>query len=123
MWRQWDLLRCQIQKLRESLSLSEAEAITTRVRTATGIIMGMGTDITIRIIPATPSGLTIQPDPLITTIREVPMGIAGRTITAGIDTSVSSATTVIVMVAGIIITIGKTKRELEGQPAIVPASL
>lgn len=79
--------------------------------------MGMGTDIIIRIIPATPSGLTIQRDPVITTIREVAMGIAGRTITAGIDTSVSSAITVIVTVAGIIITTGKTKRGLEGHSA------
>ena len=75
-----------------------ATATATRSHMATEIITGqaMATapDITIRIIRATPSKFTIRP--------AIPMGIAGLTIAAGIDTYIAAA------IADIIITTGKT---------------
>ena len=60
----------------------------------TGQAMATAADITIRIIRATPSKFTIRP--------AIPMGIAGLTIAAGIDTYIAAA------IADIIITTGKT---------------
>src|SRR4030081_2550395 len=66
----------------------------------TGQPMATAADITIRIIRATPSKFTIRP--------AIPMGIAGLTIAAGIDTYIAAA------IADIIITTGKTSASRKG---------
>ncbi len=61
--------------------------------------MATAADITIRIIPATPSRFTIHP--------AIRMGIAGLTIAAGIDMHIATAAA-IAATEGIIIATGKT---------------